>query len=1036
MTLETGAMLGRYRIESLVGRGGMGAVYLATDTQLDRRVALKVLSPELPDDKRFRDRFIAESRIAASLDDPNIVPVYEAGEIDGRLFIAMRYIDGQDLSDVLAKRGALPIALAVRIIASIAAALDAAHAKGLVHRDVKPGNVLLAGPDEAPLVYLTDFGLTKRIGDQSMTAAGQIVGSIGYVAPEQVEGRPVDARTDVYSLGCLAFEILTGTSPFVRDSEMAVLMAHVQDPPPSLLARRPELPEALDAAVARAMAKDPAARFDSAGDFARAALEAIRPDAGSITRGFLFADLRGYTAYVESHGDTAASALLLVYRRMMRDTIAKHGGAEIKTEGDSFYVVFPSASGAVMCGLSIAAAAAAQSHADPQNPIRVGIGVNAGEAVAAPEGYVGSAVNIAARVCALAKPGEVWVTDTVRGLTRTSGRLIFTSVGRHGLKGIAEPMALFRAEPAGSGLVAAPGGSGTFWRRPAVLAGMGGVVVLVLAVVAVKGGLGPLSASPSASRSESVAPSAPVGVAAERIAYTQVRSHDPLVFPSCGEMAEGRAYLLDPAGGDPVRITHGGDASETHLAWSPDGAKVAFVGFSSSGYMVYLMNLVTGEAKRLLPDPLPEGIDTFETIDSVSWSPDGNLLVFSGWQRQVWVVGVDGLGLHSLNFTLPSNSGSEGWIQSGAPVWLPDGRMAALLQNLDADYPSERLTTLATAPASGGELTPLSWMDSHLTLAGVGWSRDRTKVAFVGADVSKRAPDESLTWGLYIANADGSDIHQVAPAHGSDNETLNRTSDPAWSPDGKEIVFGSGMLYIVDAASGEVRELPGTPGRAACWPSWGRTTIFALPQPTPTLAPGATPVPAPFHEGLLDPGAYVTDVFRHRMRFEIGPGWEGSVNSLDQLALTFPDIPGSWFAVDNSQVVMNGSCLDSPTLSLGEDPGDLVAYLNEHPHLTASGGLPFNVAGLSKPGLSVEIEVSELPSDAECPPLGNGPPRINVPLFVVGQGWEAIRIGNRVRIIALRVEGELLAVWAEAPADRYDQFQAQVQPILDSLTFP
>ena len=485
-------MLGRYRVESLVGRGGMGAVYLATDTQLDRRVALKVLSPELSDDEHFRKRFIAESRTAASLDHPNIVPVYEAGEIDGRLFIAMRYIDGKDLSDVLAERGALPIALAVRILAAIAAALDAAHGKGLVHRDVKPGNVLLTGSDDAPLVYLTDFGLTKRVGDQSLTAAGQIVGSIGYVAPEQVEGRPVDQRTDIYSLGCLAFEMLAGAPPFRRDSEMATLMAHVQDPPPSLLTLRHELPEALDAAVAQAMAKDPAARFAAAGKFAAAVSEAVRPDSAAITRGFLFADLRGYTAYVESHGDAVASELLDVYRRMMRDTIARHGGAEIKTEGDSFYVVFPSASSAVICGLSIVAAAAGQSVSDPDHPIQVGVGVNAGEAVAAAEGYVGSAVNIAARVCALAKAGEVLVTDTVRGLTRTSGRLTFSPVGRRTLKGIAEPMLLFRAQASASLLAATTGGRGPIWRRPRVAVGAGGLLVVsVLLAVALRAGVAP-----------------------------------------------------------------------------------------------------------------------------------------------------------------------------------------------------------------------------------------------------------------------------------------------------------------------------------------------------------------------------------------------------------------------------------------------------------------------------------------------------------------------------------------------------------------
>lgn len=227
--------------------------------------------------------------------------------------------------------------------------------------------------------------------------------------------------------------------------------------------------------------------------------EAVRPDGGAITRGFLFADLRGYTAYVEAHGDAAASALLDVYRRLVRDIVARHDGAEIKTEGDSFYVVFPSASGAVLCGLDIATGAIAHSIADPDHPIRVGIGVHAGESVVAAEGYVGSAVNIAARVCAQAKAGEVVVTETVRSLTRTSGRLQFVPLGRKHLKGIAEAMALYRAEPGGATWVGI-GGRGPIWRRPSVLAGAGGVLLLgIVSAVAVTGVLGPAGFAGSAS---------------------------------------------------------------------------------------------------------------------------------------------------------------------------------------------------------------------------------------------------------------------------------------------------------------------------------------------------------------------------------------------------------------------------------------------------------------------------------------------------------------------------------------------------------
>ncbi len=238
-----------------------------------------------------------------------------------------------------------------------------------------------------------------------------------------------------------------------------------------------------------------------------------------MTHGFLFADLRGYTAYVEAHGDAAASALLDVYRRLVRDAVARHDGAEIKTEGDSFYVVFPSASGAVLCGLDVVAAAAASGIADPDHPIRVGIGVHAGESVTGAEGYVGSAVNIAARVCALAKPGEVLVTDTVRSLTRTSGRLTFTAVGRRTLKGITEPIALYRAEPAGGVAAAAAGGRGPIWRRRSVLAGAGGVLLLgIVSAVAVPRVLGPGgfagSASPTPRGTEPTETLAPSGTPA------------------------------------------------------------------------------------------------------------------------------------------------------------------------------------------------------------------------------------------------------------------------------------------------------------------------------------------------------------------------------------------------------------------------------------------------------------------------------------------------------------------------------------------
>lgn len=252
-TLQPGAELAGYRIDSLVGRGGMGSVYLAEHRGLRRKVALKVLAPELAADRGFRERFVRESQLAASLEHPNVVPIYDAAEAGGVLFIAMRYIAGKDLKATLEREGRLSEERVARVISAVAAALDAAHAAGLIHRDVKPANVLI-GTDGH--VYLTDFGIAKAASGAALTKTGSFVGTVDYCSPEQIEGRPLSAAADEYALACLAFECLTGRTPFARDSEAAMMHAHLVDPPPSARALRPELRAGLDAVLARGLAKD------------------------------------------------------------------------------------------------------------------------------------------------------------------------------------------------------------------------------------------------------------------------------------------------------------------------------------------------------------------------------------------------------------------------------------------------------------------------------------------------------------------------------------------------------------------------------------------------------------------------------------------------------------------------------------------------------------------------------------------------------------------------------------------------------------
>ena len=269
---SAGSRVAGYRLEEQAGAGGMAVVFRAQDERLGRRVALKILAPALASDAGFRQRFIRESQAAAAVDDPHIIPVYEAGEAGGVLFIAMRYVPGGDVRSLLAREGPLPPARAAAIISPVASALDAAHAAGLVHRDVKPANMLLdTRPDRPDHVYLSDFGLSKgAMSSAGLTGSGQFLGTANYTAPEQIEGAGTGGRADQYALACTAFELLTGEAPFQRDQGMAVLWAHLSQPPPSLAARRPGLPAAGDEVFARALAKAPGDRYESCRAFADA----------------------------------------------------------------------------------------------------------------------------------------------------------------------------------------------------------------------------------------------------------------------------------------------------------------------------------------------------------------------------------------------------------------------------------------------------------------------------------------------------------------------------------------------------------------------------------------------------------------------------------------------------------------------------------------------------------------------------------------------------------------------------------------------
>ena len=330
--LEAGIVFAGYEVEAVVGRGGMGVVYRARDPALERSVALKVVAPELAEDSRFRERFLRESRLAASIEHPHILPVHSAGQEGGVLYLASRYVDGEDMRARLAREGSLEPGSALELVGQIGSALDVAHERGLVHRDVKPANVLLDRKGEA---YLADFGLAKPVASESgPTRTGELVGTLEYLAPEQIRSGQVDGRADQYALACILYQCLAGEPPFVRDGGAQLLWAHMQDSPPSLHERRPSLPAALDFVIARALAKEPQERYESCAAFIAAARSALGLEGGARPGGRTRGRLLIVLGVLITAGAVAAALAIVLTGSGDRATAQPAGaGAPVATEG-------------------------------------------------------------------------------------------------------------------------------------------------------------------------------------------------------------------------------------------------------------------------------------------------------------------------------------------------------------------------------------------------------------------------------------------------------------------------------------------------------------------------------------------------------------------------------------------------------------------------------------------------------------------------------------------------------------------------------
>jgi ABC-type transport system substrate-binding protein/class 3 adenylate cyclase/tRNA A-37 threonylcarbamoyl transferase component Bud32 len=448
--LAAGTAVAGFRIEGLIGRGSSGSVYAARELMLDRRVALKVLTRELAADERFRERFLHESRVAASLEHPNIIPIYGAGDSEGLVYLAMRLIEGGDLGRVAEREGALEPPRAAAILTQVADALDAAHRRGLVHRDVKPANVLL---DESDRAFLCDFGLARHAASvDSFTRDSPFAGTIDYIAPEQLHGEEIDGRADIYALGCVLFECLAGVPPFHRANELATVLAHLNEAPPSVVDLRPEVPAELDKVVRCALAKSPADRYATAGELA----DAARAAAGAETSGptttarrpqlltFLIADVRGYTSYTAQHGDEAGAELAATFARLARDAVSRREGRLVELRGDEALAAFESARHALQAAVELQDAVAQEDL-----PRGVGIGIDAGEAVPVGRGFRGGALNTAARLCARARAGEIFATE---GVVHLAGAVAGVSYGLRRperLKGLDRPVIAVEIHPAG-----------------------------------------------------------------------------------------------------------------------------------------------------------------------------------------------------------------------------------------------------------------------------------------------------------------------------------------------------------------------------------------------------------------------------------------------------------------------------------------------------------------------------------------------------------------------------------------------------------
>jgi serine/threonine-protein kinase len=659
-----GSLLGGYRLEEQVGAGGMAVVFRARDERLNRLVALKIMTPAMGSDDMFRQRFIRESRAAAAVDDPHIIPVYEAGEVGQVLFIAMRFVQGGDVRSLLRREGPLPPERVASIVSPVASALDAAHAVGLVHRDVKPANILLdRRPGRPEHVYLSDFGLSKSAEvSLGLTAAGQFLGTPDYTAPEQIEGLPVDGRTDQYALACAVFELLTGQAPFHRSESFAAIWAHLHKPPPSLTERRSELPAAVDPVMAKALAKAQMDRYPTCWEFADALRDALglepyhlgsssdpglswtgpRSAAVSASPPTARASGAGAAGAVPPPGEDTEASQVYAGRPLTPDRLRGRPAAQDEASAPDDQATDPGRP------------ASPADRLDPEDP-PVGLDDSAGD-------QDGEDPGAPRRPAAPPHP-----TAGSPPARPTPSRIRPTAP---------------RTEPGGPGQL--PGGRGPTrrgrrrGRRRAtlltligagVLATAGAVVVLTMILNAV---LAPTANGPEINQSAWSRAYGPPQVAGilTSVAFSpngKVLAAGASGGQKSGSQAKGTTYLLNVNSGNRIQTLRPGGGAE---AFNPAGTMLATAGGPNNS-ATYLWNANTGAWIATLNDP--HGSD----IESVSFSPDGKMLAANDKNGSVYVWRLP-RGLRTTTVSPPVSVSPPGGPNTNAVAFSPRGTILAL----------------------------------------------------------------------------------------------------------------------------------------------------------------------------------------------------------------------------------------------------------------------------------------------------------------------------------------------------------------------